>query len=116
VSATCLVLQFLCSFAAVDRVDIKGLLPNPGGDAKALVAEGRYWVAPGHKLVNIMLIAELRGPAQWSSISANRGDTGWNGKLLLPAGAYDCRVEMTTRDNAGRNHLTRSPSLETRVK
>jgi hypothetical protein len=114
--AAWLVFQFLCSLAAVDRVEIKGLHSNPGGVAQTLVANGHYWVAPGHELVDINLIAELREPEQWSSIKANRSKTEWNGELLLPAGTYDCRAEMMTKDAEGRTHLTRGPSLEARVK
>jgi hypothetical protein len=102
-----LVLHLLFCLAA-DRVDIKGLLPNPGGDAQSLVADGRYWVAPGNKLVGIKLIAGHPDSGQLSWRSAVIARSEWNGKLALPAGNYDCLVEMVTKNAAGKLRATRT--------
>ena len=110
-----LVLHLLCCVVA-DRIDIKGLLPNPGGNAETLVAEGRYWVAPGHKLVDIRLIAEFPDSGQLAWRSVNHGNAGWNGKLFLLAGDYDCHVELATKNAAGMILLTRTPTVRATVR
>jgi hypothetical protein len=109
------VLHLLCCLAA-DRIDIKGVLPNPGGSAEMLAAEGRYWVAPGHKLVDIELITEFPDSGQLASQSVNRGNAEWNGKLFLLAGEYDCHVELATKNAAGMILLTRTPTVRATVK
>lgn len=111
-NAILLVLQSLCGLAAFDRVGITGLLPNPAGNAETLASSGRYWVAPGNKLVDIKLIAEHRGTAQWHSISVKRDKAVWNGKLFLVVGTYDCRVEIMTKNADGKLQLTRTPTVQ----
>jgi hypothetical protein len=101
--AVILCLNLLNCLPIADRISIEGMQPNPGGDPQLLIANGRFTLVPHQRVMEIRLkVASDSNPGQTSWVFAKYNDRGeWQGKLRLPAGEYECWVELVTTDAAG---------------